>query len=108
MLNRRQIGMALGALGLAASLPSRALQQVRVMRLANTAVVNDPQQCFCTAGQDPRLNFYKPRGVDVEYVNMSSMVQALHRRPGGLRACGAGAAAAGHGQGPHLGPGQHL
>lgn len=77
MLNRRQIGQALGALGLAASLPSRALQQVRVMKLANTAVVNDPQQCFCTAGQDPRLNFYKPHGVDVEYVNMSSMVQAM-------------------------------
>jgi len=87
MLNRRQIGMALGALGLAASLPSRALQQVRVMRLANTAVVNDPQQCFCTAGRDPRLNFYKPQGVDIEYVNMSSIVQAMQSLRAGQVDC---------------------
>jgi NitT/TauT family transport system substrate-binding protein len=77
MLNRRQIAMALGALGLTAGLPARAQQQIRIMKLANTAVVNDPQQCFCTAGQHPRLDFYKPHGVDVEYVNMSSIVQAM-------------------------------
>ncbi|HZF85372.1 MAG TPA: ABC transporter substrate-binding protein [Burkholderiaceae bacterium] len=76
MLNRRDFGLGLGALGLAAGLPARA-QNVRVMRLANTAAVNDPQQCFVTAGQHPRLNFYKPNGVDPEYVNMSSMTQAL-------------------------------
>lgn len=76
MMNRRQIGWALGALGLTAGLPALA-QKLRIMKVANTAAVNDPQQCFCTAGQDPRLNFYKPHGVDVEYVNMSSMVQAM-------------------------------
>ncbi|MDQ7971596.1 MAG: ABC transporter substrate-binding protein [Rhodocyclaceae bacterium] len=76
MLNRRDFGLGLGALGLAAGLPALA-QNVRVMRLANTAAVNDPQQCFVTAGQHPRLNFYKPNGVDPEYVNMSSMTQAL-------------------------------
>lgn len=76
MLNRRDFGFGLGALGLAAGLPALA-QNVRVMRLANTAAVNDPQQCFVTAGQHPRLNFYKPNGVDPEYVNMSSMTQAL-------------------------------
>lgn len=79
MLTRRDFGTglgALGALGLTASLPALA-QGVRVMRLANTAAVNDPQQCFVTAGQHPRLNFYKPNGVDPEYVNMSSMTQAL-------------------------------
>ncbi|MBS0429167.1 MAG: ABC transporter substrate-binding protein [Proteobacteria bacterium] len=76
MLNRRDFGLGLGALGLAAGLPAPA-QNVRVMRLANTAAVNDPQQCFVTAGQHPRLNFYKPNGVDPEYVNMSSMTQAL-------------------------------
>lgn len=75
MLNRRDFGLGLGALGFA-GLPALA-QNVRVMRLANTAAVNDPQQCFVTAGQHPRLNFYKPNGVEPEYVNMSSMTQAL-------------------------------
>ncbi|VTU39723.1 ABC transporter substrate-binding protein [Variovorax sp. PBL-E5] len=76
MWTRRDFGLGLGALGLAGSLPALA-QKLRVMRVANTAAVNDPQQCFVTAGQDPRLNFYKPHGVDVEYVNMSSMTQAM-------------------------------
>lgn len=82
MLNRRNFGMGLGALGLAGTLPAIA-QQVRVMRVANTAGVNDPQQCFITAGQHPRLNFYKPEGVDVEYVNMTNMTQALQSLRGG-------------------------
>jgi NitT/TauT family transport system substrate-binding protein len=76
MLTRRDFGMALSALALADTLPALA-QNLRVMKVANTAAVNDPQQCFVTAGQHPRLNFYKPAGVDVEYVNMSSMVQAM-------------------------------
>lgn len=76
MVTRRDFGLGLGALGFAAGLPALA-QSVRMMKVANTAAVNDPQQCFCTAGQHPRLNFYKPNGVDVEYVNMSSMTQAL-------------------------------
>jgi len=78
MLTRRDFGLGLGALGLAAGLPALAQAQgVRVMKVANTAAVNDPQQCFTTAGQHPRLDFYKSKGVDVEYVNMSSMTQAL-------------------------------
>jgi len=76
MWTRREFGLGLGALGLAGGLPALA-QKLRVMKVANTAAVNDPQQCFVTAGQHPRLNFYKPGGVDVEYVNMSSMTQAL-------------------------------
>lgn len=81
--NRREFsrGLAayggLGALGAAGLLPSARAQGTRMMKVANTAAVNDPQQCFVTAGQHPKLNFYKPAGVDVEYVNMSSMVQAL-------------------------------
>lgn len=76
MLTRRDFGLGLGALGLAGGLPALA-QNLRAMKVANTAAVNDPQQCFVTAGQHPKLNFYKPGGVDVEYVNMSSMTQAL-------------------------------
>jgi len=76
MLTRRDFGLGLGALGLAGGLPALA-QKLRVMKVANTAAVNDPQQCFVTSGQHPKLNFYKPSGVDVEYVNMSSMTQAL-------------------------------
>ena len=76
MLKRREFGLALGAMGLTGVMPTLA-QQLRLMKVANTAAVNDPQQCFCTAGQSPRLNFYKPMGVDIEYVNMSSMVQAM-------------------------------
>jgi NitT/TauT family transport system substrate-binding protein len=37
----------------------------------------DAQQCFITCGQHPKLNFYKQEGVDVEYVNMTSITQAL-------------------------------
>jgi NitT/TauT family transport system substrate-binding protein len=82
MLNRRNFGLGLGTLGLAGTLPAIA-QNIRVMRVANSAGVNDPQQCFITAGQHPRLNFYKSEGVDVEYVNMASMTQALQSLRGG-------------------------
>jgi NitT/TauT family transport system substrate-binding protein len=77
MLTRRDFGLGLGALGLAAGLSPALAQNLRILKVANTAAVNDPQQCFVTAGQHPKLNFYKPGGVDVEYVNMSSMVQAM-------------------------------
>lgn len=76
MLTRREFGLGMGGLGLTGGLPALA-QNLRLMKVANTAAVNDPQQCFVTAGQSPKLNFYKPGGVDVEYVNMSSMTQAL-------------------------------
>jgi NitT/TauT family transport system substrate-binding protein len=87
MWRRRDFGLGVGALGvaglaglagLAGMRPALAQARVlRVMKVANTAAVNDPQQCFTTAGQHPKLNFYKPGGVDIEYVNMSSMTQAM-------------------------------
>jgi NitT/TauT family transport system substrate-binding protein len=87
MWRRRDFGLGVGALGvaglaglagLAGMRPALAqAQALRVMKVANTAAVNDPQQCFTTAGQHPKLNFYKPGGVDIEYVNMSSMTQAM-------------------------------
>lgn len=83
MWNRRDFGLGLSALGLAGLASPSFAQSVRAMRVANTAAVNDPQQCFITAGQHPKLNFYKPGGVDVEYVNMSSMVQAMQSLRGG-------------------------
>lgn len=74
MFTRRQFGLGLGAL---AVLGSAQAQGTRVFKVANTAGVNDAQQCFITAGQHPRLNYYKTEGVDVEYVNMTSITQAL-------------------------------
>lgn len=76
MLTRRDFSLGLGGLGLVA-VPGARAQSVRVLKVANTAGVNDAQQCFITAGQHPRLNFYKSEGVDVEYVNMTSIAQAL-------------------------------
>jgi NitT/TauT family transport system substrate-binding protein len=73
MLTRR--GFGLGALGLVV-VPAFA-QNVKVLKVANTAGVMDAQQCFITSGQHPKLNFYKSEGVDVEYVNMASITQAL-------------------------------
>jgi NitT/TauT family transport system substrate-binding protein len=73
MLTRRDFGLGLGALGLA---PAFA-QGVKTLKLANTAGVMDAQQCFITSGQHPKLNFYKSEGLDIEYVNMSSITQAL-------------------------------
>jgi NitT/TauT family transport system substrate-binding protein len=74
MLTRRDFGLGLGA-GLLA--PHAFAQAAKVLKVANTAGVMDAQQCFITCGQHPKLNFYKQEGVDVEYVNMTSITQAL-------------------------------
>lgn len=79
-MRRREF--ALGLLSTGIVHPALA-QNIRVLRVANTVAVNDPQQCFTTAGQSPRLNFYKSAGVDVEYVNMSNMTQAMQSLQGG-------------------------
>ena len=76
MWTRREFGFGLGALSLAGLQPAFG-QNVKVLKVANTAGVMDAQQCFITAGQHPKLNFYKSEGVDVEYVNMTSITQAL-------------------------------
>ena len=77
MITRRNFGLGLGASGLAGFAPSAFAQGVKVLKLANTAGVMDAQQCFITCGQHPRLDFYKREGVDIEYVNMTSITQAL-------------------------------
>lgn len=79
MIDRRQFNLAalaLGAATTAAPLIARA-QPRRVFRLANSATVNDAQQCFITCGQSPRLGYYAAEGVDVEYVNMSNTAQSM-------------------------------
>lgn len=73
MSTRREFGLGMGAL---LAVPAFA-QGVKVLKVANTAGVMDAQQCFITCGQHPKLNFYKQEGVDVEYVNMTSITQAL-------------------------------
>ncbi len=76
MLTRRDFGLGLGTLATLGALPAFA-QGVKVLKVGNTAGVMDAQQCFITCGQHPKLNFYKQEGVDVEYVNMASITQAL-------------------------------
>ncbi|MDB5818307.1 MAG: hypothetical protein JWQ11_1947 [Rhizobacter sp.] len=82
MIDRRGFVSGLGAMGLGAGLELGLLspafaEKVKVMKLANSAVVNDAQQVFVTVGQHPRLGYYASEGLDVEYVNMSSIVQAM-------------------------------
>ena len=79
MLDRRSFNMTLGALGAGLGLaPVLALaQSPKILKVANSAGVNDAQQAFITAGRHPKLGYYASEGVDVEYVNMSSISQAM-------------------------------
>ncbi|MDM0066871.1 ABC transporter substrate-binding protein [Variovorax sp. J31P207] len=69
--------MALGAVGAGLAVVPASAQPLKVMKVANSAGVNDAQQAFITAGRHPRLGYYAAEGVDVEYVNMSSITQAM-------------------------------
>lgn len=79
MISRRSFSIAAG--GACSTLllpPSLALaQQTKVMKMANAAGVNDAQLCFITAGLHPKLGYYSSEGVDIEYVNMSSVSQTM-------------------------------
>lgn len=75
MIDRRDFALGLGA---SLVLPTVALAVPRrTIKLANTAVVNDAQQVFITVGQHPKLGYYAMEGLDIEYVNMSSIAQAM-------------------------------
>jgi len=75
MIDRRDFALGLGA---SLALPTAALAVPRrTIKLANTAVVNDAQQVFITVGQHPKLGYYAMEGLDIEYVNMSSIAQAM-------------------------------
>jgi NitT/TauT family transport system substrate-binding protein len=65
-----------GALGLAAG-PAPAQPAVPLMRFGNAAGVNDAQLAFITVGKHPKLGFYKPEGLDVDILNLSSTSQGL-------------------------------
>jgi len=81
MLDRRRFNMTLGAfstvLGLAPSVTLAQGPSPKILKVANSAGVNDAQQAFITAGRHPKLAYYQSEGVDVEYVNMNSMTQAM-------------------------------
>jgi len=79
MITRRQLGRGAGALGLTFALrPDLAGAQPKmVLRIANASGVTDASQCFITSGRHPRLGYYQAEGVDLEYVNMSNVSQAM-------------------------------
>lgn len=78
MMNRRHFGLgAAAALGLAAFSSRVDAQGKRVFRASNPNAVLDAQQAFATCGRHPKLGYFEAEGVDLEYVNMSSITQAM-------------------------------
>jgi NitT/TauT family transport system substrate-binding protein len=79
MISRRNFSLAVGAFGAVAGLEPRMAmaQSPKILKVANSAGVNDAQQAFITAGRHPKLRYYQSEGIDVEYVNMSSISQAM-------------------------------
>jgi len=79
-MQRRDFTLGATALATLAALgaPGRsAAQSKRVFRAANPNNVLDAQQAFATCGRHPKLGYYAMENVDIEYVNMSSIVQAM-------------------------------
>jgi NitT/TauT family transport system substrate-binding protein len=77
MIDRRIFNVSLCA-SLSSVLPGVAHSQGRrVIKVANPNAVLDASQAFVTCGRDPRLKYYESEGLDIEYVNMSSMTQAM-------------------------------
>jgi NitT/TauT family transport system substrate-binding protein len=77
MINRRDFSLAAASLGLVSMSSYGNAQGKRVFRAANPNAVLDAQQAFATCGRHPRLGYFAAEGVDLEYVNMSSIVQAM-------------------------------
>jgi NitT/TauT family transport system substrate-binding protein len=75
MINRRDFSLAAAGLTLLSSYV-RA-DGKRVFRAGNPNAVLDAQQAFATCGRHPKLNYFAAENVDLEYVNMSSIVQAM-------------------------------
>ncbi|MBT2303636.1 ABC transporter substrate-binding protein [Variovorax paradoxus] len=77
MVNRREFALGAASLGLFTLAPGANAQGKRVFRAANPNAVLDAQQAFLTCGRHPKLGYFEAEGVDLEYVNMSSIVQAM-------------------------------
>jgi NitT/TauT family transport system substrate-binding protein len=77
MMNRRDFTLAAGAFGMLTLAPAANAQGKRVFRAANPNAVMDAQQAFITCGLHPKLGYFAAEGVDLEYVNMSSITQAM-------------------------------
>jgi NitT/TauT family transport system substrate-binding protein len=79
-MNRRDFGFGLSSmasLGLLSLSPGVDAQGRRVFRAGNPNAVLDAQQAFLTCGRHPKLGYFEAEGVDLAYVNMSSIVQAM-------------------------------
>ncbi|WP_225782871.1 ABC transporter substrate-binding protein [Xenophilus sp. Marseille-Q4582] len=76
-MNRRDFGLGAASLGLLSLAPGVNAQGKRVFRGANPNAVLDAQQAFLTCGRHPRLGYFEAEGVDLEFVNMSSITQAM-------------------------------
>lgn len=77
MMNRRHFGLAAMAMGMSTFSSYVDAQGKRVFRAANPNAVLDAQQAFATCGRHPKLNYFEAEGVDLEYVNMSAITQAM-------------------------------
>jgi len=77
MLTRRQVTFGTATAGLYAGLGSTFAESPRILKLGNASGFNDPQQCFITSGRHSKLGYYASEGVDIEFVNMSNVSQAL-------------------------------
>ena len=76
-MNRRDFSVGIASLGMLALGSEVNAQGRRVFRCGNPNNVLDAQQAFLTCGRHPKLRYFEQEGVDLEYVNMSSIVQAM-------------------------------
>lgn len=77
MINRRNFTLGVAASGAVGAAPIAWAQGKRVFRAANPVGVVDAQQAFVTCGRHPKLRYFEKEGVDIEYINMSSVNQSL-------------------------------
>lgn len=77
MINRRHLNQAIGSLALAALTGHVDAQGRKLFRVANPNAVLDASQCFATCGRHARLRYYETEGVEIEYVNMNTITQAV-------------------------------
>ena len=78
MMNRRDFSAAAGALSVLGASSIAMAQGKRVFRVANpTGAVDAAQLSNITCGRHPRLRYYETEGIDLDFVSMSSITQAM-------------------------------